>query len=626
MRFLFPALFCLVTLAISPGVYAGAPFHHDITLTLAEDGRSIEITDVISPNPGDMVVNSLADNFQLLSRDEKEGTLVLRYRTKLPPIRPQTDNLGPWRGVADDQGLFLPGSANWVAGNGKPFTYRITFILPPGIKALAPGSPSKDNNSYRNDHPVTGFPVFAGPYTVREKTFGTVRVMTWFHKDLMVLADEYIEWAGGYIDLYSQQIGPYPYDAFQIVSAPLPVGLGFQNMTYMGRNVLKLPFIRYTSLAHEVLHNWWGNGVYTDYDKGNWNEGLTTFMADYALAERRKAEKARDMRFNWLRDYAALPAGQDRPVQDFRFKAHDAAQVVGYNKVAFLFYMLRLDIGARAFDKGIKTFWQEFKFKTATWGDLQKTFEQTSGKDLTPFFRQWITRKGAPKITLSNSQVTGTHDGFSVSFDLAQTAPLYHLSIPVRVTTKDGEETFIVRLHKSSQSFTIETASRPEALMIDPDFEVFRQLDETEISPVFRDLTLDPTSQYLVLTDDDAFHSAATTLAERLLGPKAAQAETIKTKTPLLVIGTLDDIKAAYGEEFFPPETIGAAAAAWMDRGHDQPLMIVAAQTEQHLKEMTRALPHYKRQSWIVFTGGGRPQKGIWPTQGSVYIKNLSNK
>jgi hypothetical protein len=30
------------------------------------------------------------------------------------------------------------------------------------------------------------------------------------------------------------------------------------SLTYLGRDILKLPFIKTTSLGHEVLHNWWG--------------------------------------------------------------------------------------------------------------------------------------------------------------------------------------------------------------------------------------------------------------------------------------------------------------------------------------------------------------------------------
>ena len=97
----------------------------------------------------------------------------------------------------------------------------------------------------------------------------------------------------------------------------MPVGLGFPNLTYVGRRVLALPFLRGRSLAHEVLHNWWGNGVAIDYDGGNWAEGLTTFMADYALAEDRGKDAARHLRLGWLRDFAALP--QDRDIHVTKF-------------------------------------------------------------------------------------------------------------------------------------------------------------------------------------------------------------------------------------------------------------------------------------------------------------------
>ncbi len=98
-----------------------------------------------------------------------------------------------------------------------------------------------------------------------------------------------------------------------MVSSPTPTGFGMPTLTYLGVEVLRLPFIRTTSLGHEVLHNWWGNGVYPDYAQGNWSEGLTTFMADYAYKERESDEAARDMRRGWLRDFAALAPGQDAP-------------------------------------------------------------------------------------------------------------------------------------------------------------------------------------------------------------------------------------------------------------------------------------------------------------------------
>ena len=189
-----------------------------------------------------------------------------------------------------------------------------------------------------------------------------------------------------YVDYFEKLIGDYPFSSFSIVSGPLPVGLAFSGMTYMGENVLRLPFIRFTSLGHEVLHNWWGNGVKVDYKSGNWAEGLTTYMADYAFSQERNMHNAKRMRAEWLRDYAALPPHRDQPVRSFISRSHDASQIIGYNKVAFIFHMLSNKVGKMHFKQSIRRFWGQHKFQTASWDDIQKIFEETSGLDLKVFF------------------------------------------------------------------------------------------------------------------------------------------------------------------------------------------------------------------------------------------------
>ncbi len=38
--------------------------------------------------------------------------------------------------------------------------------------------------------------------------------------------------------------------------------------TLLGRTVITMPFIVYTSLGREIAHNWWGNSVFVDQKKG----------------------------------------------------------------------------------------------------------------------------------------------------------------------------------------------------------------------------------------------------------------------------------------------------------------------------------------------------------------------
>ena len=61
--------------------------------------------------------------------------------------------------------------------------------------------------------------------------------------------------------------------------------------TLLGPQVIRFPFIINSSYPHEILHNWWGNSVFVDYDTGNWCEGLTAYMADHLIQEQRGARR-----------------------------------------------------------------------------------------------------------------------------------------------------------------------------------------------------------------------------------------------------------------------------------------------------------------------------------------------
>ncbi len=64
-----------------------------------------------------------------------------------------------------------------------------------------------------------------------------------------------------------------------------PTGFGMPTFTLLGTQVLRLPFIKETSLGHEILHSWFGNSIEVRLDSGNWCEGLTTYLADMAYRE-----------------------------------------------------------------------------------------------------------------------------------------------------------------------------------------------------------------------------------------------------------------------------------------------------------------------------------------------------
>ncbi|TNF90506.1 MAG: M1 family peptidase [Gammaproteobacteria bacterium] len=471
--------------------------------------------------------------------------------------------------------------------------------------------------------------LFAGPYRIGERITDGLRLRTYFHAELVDLSDIYLDAAAGYIQRYSQSIGDYPYADFHMISAPLPVGLGFPNLTYVGRRVLPLPFMRGRSLAHEVLHNWWGNGVMVDYASGNWAEGLTTFMADYALQRDQGKAAARGMRIKWLRDYAALPANRDRPVRAFTSKQHQASQVIGYNKVAFIFHMLQLEIGGSAFDAGLRLFWQRHKHGTAGWRELRSAFEQAAGRDLGWYFTQWLDRRGAPRPGLGAHRVSRVDDGYVISVEILQPVSGYRFRLPVLLATANGRERHEITISDSLTRVEWKTSAKPEFIHFDPDSDVFRRLQRSETPPILRDVTLNAGAVCVIAAEDEVFAGTARELAAKLMDV-APRFSTLPVdgaiEQPLLLVTTNDRLDAQLARlNLKRPAglpTVSHSAAAWTTRlasGH--PLLVVSADDAAALQSLLRPLPHYGGQSYVLFAAGRAVERGVWPvTRGPLYL------
>ena len=562
--------------------------------------------------------------------------LALRYGGELAPLMP-TDHRGTLEEMppmASPRGSYLPAGSGWIAQLGDlPFEYRLQLELAPGQRGLVPGQLSEEQDSaqgyralFTTAHPFEGIDLFAAPYVVVERWLERdggepIRLRTWFHPEIADLSASYLAALERYFTLYEGWIGDYPFGEFSVVSSPLPTGFGMPTLTYLGVDVLKLPFIKSTSLGHEVLHNWWGNGVYVDYATGNWAEGLTTFMADYTYKEQAGPEAARGLRLDWLRDFAAVPPGQDQPLRVFTARTHGTSQIVGYDKAAFVFLMLRDGLGEMAFKAGVQRFWREQRFRRAGWADLQRAFEHTSGQALGDFFDQWLTRSGAPRLRIEHAQLDRDGADFVVRVRLVQTQPAYALRVPLVLDSEAGAEVHMVQLDAQRQSFDLRSASRPRALQLDPELRLFRRLDDGELPPILRQVMLDPNALTVVPADDPEIQAQAQALSARLMDHAPRLRRTLPDReTPVLLIGAhreVDAFLATNGLPARPPQVSGnGTAQIWTARQRNgATLAVVSVDGREALAALMRALPHYGRQSWLVFQGTQAIDRGVWPSQ-----------
>lgn len=569
------------------------------------------------------------------------GMLRVKYAGVLPPLDRNLgarDVLQALPPMAAPGGTFLPAGGAWYPEPGTPFSYRVRLALPAGQRGLVPGRRVEETEAkpgggtratFEFPHPAEGIDLMAGPWIVRERSLarpdgGVLALRTYFHPELDAtpgLAEGYLDDVARYLDRYEREIGRYAFGEFSVASSPLPVGLGMPTLTYLGTDVLKLPFIRATSLGHEVLHNWWGNGVYADYAQGNWSEGLTTFMADYAYKEAESPQAAYAMRQAWLRDFAAVPPGSRRALASFRSRTHGAEAAVGYGKSAMVFAMLRDAIGADVFARGIRTFWATQRFRTASWDDLRAAFEKASGTSLAAFFAQWVGRADGPELWITGAHARAAGDTVTLELAFAQAAPAYALDVPVAIRYADRTETRRVPIRGERELVRLSVAASPLGVRLDPDLRVWRLLGSEELPPILRQWIVARSPRLVQASADATVRNAAMALARRLFEVTPQEippADLVRLREPVLLAGTHAEIDAMLAKAGLPPRPSSLAgrgtAQVWTLAAPGRaPLAVMSATDAAALDAMQRALPHYGSQSWLVFEGGRVLDRGVWP-------------
>jgi aminopeptidase N len=602
------------------------------------------------------------------------ATLKLRYAGTLPPLERERDHRGVLQGMppmASPEGSYLPAGSGWYPRPSALFSYRVSLSVKGGQRALVAGRledeglPATPADPYRArfafDQSTDGIDLMAGPWVIRERRAQQadgrpLRLRTYFPAALdqvAGLADAYLADSQGYIERYSARIGAYPFTEFSVVASPLPTGFGMPTLTYIGEQVLRLPFIRATSLGHEVLHNWWGNGVMVDYARGNWSEGLTTFMADYAYKEAESPAGAREMRLGWLRDFAAVPAGSHQALADFRSRTHGAAAAVGYGKAAMVFVMLRDAIGEEAFARGIRLLWARERFRIAGWPELQRAFEEASGRSLEGFFRQWLSLRGGPALKLLRARLLaaeaataaekrGAEDPqpmdlpvraqYRLRLELSQPQPAYVLRVPLQLTAGDRHETRWVDIEGAHAVVDLAVDFVPAEVRLDPELRLWRLPEASQLPPILRQWMVAGAPR-LVIADavpesggeaEPGVIDAADALARRLFErpPVRSDVAALGDGTePVLLAGTREAVARVLQRAGLPaePDTVppGGDVRVWTLRPTGgPPLAVLAARDVAALHAVARPLPHYGSQSWLVFDGGRVLARGVWDAPG----------
>jgi hypothetical protein len=153
-------------------------------------------------------------------------------------------------------------------------------------------------------------------------------------------------------------------------------------------------------LAHELAHQWWGQAIgWKNYHEQWLSEGFAQYFAVLY------AEKDGTALPNLLRQMrrTAIDASANGPIYLGYRLGHIQGddrifRAIVYNKGAMVLHMLRRLVGDEMFFAGIRSFYQEWKFKKAGTDDFRKVMEKASSRDLQRFFDTWVYGFTVPHV------------------------------------------------------------------------------------------------------------------------------------------------------------------------------------------------------------------------------------
>ncbi|HEX8949610.1 MAG TPA: ChaN family lipoprotein, partial [Dissulfurispiraceae bacterium] len=595
-------------------------------------------------NVTEVSINGKAVNFNVIKGTLKllpslSGSIAVKYEGVFKgATNPNDTNFGIVGNVIDGRGISL--TDIWYPQPEGLRVYKLRAVLPGGYTAISEAeeirkTAGKGGTEYTFEfpHPVGGISFIAtNKYDEVKDRLGDIDIYAYFLRDDRELAKTYLDYTKKYLKLYEDLLGRYPYRRFSVVENFLPTGYSMPTFTLLGQEVVRLPFIVETSLGHEILHQWFGNSVYVDYGKGNWSEGLTTYLADHYYEEQKG--RGWEYRKQILVDYASYVNEKNEfPLKDFRSRLDSASRAIGYGKAAMVFHMLRRKVGDDLFFSSLRDFINVERFRRASWDDIRKAFDRATGKDLGKFFTQWVDEAGLPAVGFGAYTMKQDGDKFNIGFNVEQKEKVYALDVPVTVHyagDRKDKNSFAADQAESGVKITLK--EMPEKTVMDEDYDVARRLTREELPPVLARLLGDehilialPVSKKEIYKDVIETFKAKGAAAKE---PAQIGHDDIKSSA-LVILGSDNPVIAKlYGTPPIPPLARGGEGGVgfsviikenpWNFR---KVAGIFDAVSKEELDAAFRKIFHYGKYSVLLFDKGKNIRKEIAGTQRGIKME-----
>jgi hypothetical protein len=380
----------------------------------------------------------------------KASSVEIFYRGKLEPPIQLTDTLTSAQ--YSEMVVFIPPryetylfsqSAYWYPSppDEDYFTARLKIIVPPDYSSVSNGlilekgtmngiqqvteidKMGSSFSVFETKNPVKYLSFLVGKLTLIQEKANSFPLSTYISSDVRGLKKNFLEETQSILDFYESRFGPFPFESLRIIQRLWPTAGGHSPASFIVLNELPrspdgslsgvlvpsssspvdLSQWREYFLAHEVAHQWWGQGVTGARYRDQWlSEGLAQYSAVLYLQSKhdggtlssilKKFSKWTEKKAEW----GPITLGSRLSFVDF-----EAYQAIVYNKASLVLNMLHDLLGADLFFAGLREFFNRHKYSAATTGQFKKVMEEISGRDLDDFFALWFDSHVLPEVRVT---------------------------------------------------------------------------------------------------------------------------------------------------------------------------------------------------------------------------------
>jgi tricorn protease interacting factor F2/3 len=162
-------------------------------------------------------------------------------------------------------------------------------------------------------------------------------------------------------------------------------------------------------ISHEIAHMWFGNLVTMKWWNDLWlNESFATFMATKFVD---KFYPEWDLWDQFIEDAMNVAMGLDslKTTHPIDVKVNSPAEIreifdaISYDKGGCVLRMLENYVGEPNFQKGLKKYLSDFKYKNAKGQDLWDAIGNASGMPVTSMINTWLKQPGFPLVEINQT-------------------------------------------------------------------------------------------------------------------------------------------------------------------------------------------------------------------------------